>query len=84
MIARPSLSLTVSRSVGSWEMSRIAWTGDCRLIVPVEEAVLDHVEHQGRGPDLQIGGDLRHVRVAHDDVQAAVTSRRRRAARRAC
>ena len=30
-MARPSLSFTVSRSPGSWEMSRMAWTGDWRL-----------------------------------------------------
>ena len=41
-------------------------------IVAVEEAVLDHVEHDGRGPDLQIGRHFRHVRVAHDDVQATI------------
>ncbi len=36
-------------------------------------ASLNVVEHQGRCPDLQIGGHFRHVRVAHDDVQAAIT-----------
>ncbi len=30
-VTRPSLSLTVSRNMGSWLMSRMAWTGDCRL-----------------------------------------------------
>ncbi len=41
-------------------------------VVPVEVAVLDHVEDDGGGAHLQVGRDLRHVRVAHDHVQPPV------------
>ncbi len=60
MIVRPSLSLTVSRRVGS-----------CLL----EKAVFDHVEEEGGGADLEIGRHFRHVRVAHDDVEPTVLLR---------
>ncbi len=34
--------------------------------------VLEHAQHDARGSDLEKGGVLAHVRVAHDDVQPAV------------
>ena len=37
-----------------------------------EEPVLDHRKDQGGRADLEVGGDLGEVRVAEDDVQAAV------------
>ena len=46
--------------------------GRLEAIVLVEEAILDHVQDEGGGADLQIGRDLGHVRVAHDHVQAPV------------
>jgi hypothetical protein len=40
--------------------------------VAVDEVVFDHREHDRRRAHLEIGGQLRHVGVAHDDVQATV------------
>ena len=55
-------------------MADVADGLDRRLeaVVAVEVAVLDHVQDQRGGADLQIGRDLGHVGVAHDHVQAAV------------
>ena len=52
--------------------------------VVAELVVLDHRQHDRRRADLEVGGDLAHVGVADDDVEAAVLLRRRSAARRAC
>ena len=52
--------------------------------VVAQHVVLDHRQHDRGGADLQEGGDLAHVGVADDDVQAAVLLRRRSAARRGC
>ena len=40
--------------------------------VPVDEVVLDHGQDDRRGPDLQVVRHLRHVGVAHDDVEPPV------------
>ena len=40
--------------------------------VAVDRPVLDHGQHERRGAVAQVDRVLRHVRVAHDDVQAAV------------
>lgn len=37
-----------------------------------EEAVFDHGEDEGGGAELEVGGELGHVGVADDDVEAAV------------
>ena len=44
--------------------------GQAQVVEP--DAGLDHVEHERRGADLEQRGVLAHVRVADDDVQAAV------------
>jgi hypothetical protein len=43
--------------------------------VGAQEPVLDHREHQRGRAQLEIAGDLAHVRVADDHVQAAVLLR---------
>ena len=40
--------------------------------VVAERVVLDHRQHDRRGADLEVGGDLAHVGVADDHVQPAV------------
>lgn len=40
--------------------------------VDVDEGVLDHRQHQGRGAELEIGGDLREVGIADDHMEPAV------------
>src|SRR5580693_2524406 len=62
VIRRPSRSVTRCRQVGSCEIG-------------AEEAVLDHREHQRRRAQLQVAGDLAHIRVADGHVQAAVLLR---------
>src|SRR5262252_2230875 len=46
--------------------------GRLEAVILVEEPVLDHVEEEGGGADLEIGRHLGHVGVAHDDVEPAV------------
>ena len=59
-------------SVGSWLTWRIAATGLAEQPVVAQHVVLDHRQHDRRGADLQVGGDLAHVGVADDDVEPAV------------
>src|SRR5262245_58250346 len=46
--------------------------GRLEAVVLVEAPVLDNVEEEGGGADLEIGRHLGHVGVAHDDVKPAV------------
>ena len=68
---RPSASVISRVQVTSREMSCSACTGFC-IVQVRQETILDHLEHDGRGPDLQEGGDLAHVGVAHDHVEPPV------------
>ena len=43
--------------------------------IVLDELVLDHVQHQLRHADLEIGRNLGHIRVAQNDVQAAESVR---------
>ena len=67
--------MIVRVSDGSWLTWRIAADRVAEQPVVAELVVLDHRQHDRRRADLEIGGDLAHVGVADDHVQAAVLLR---------
>ena len=61
--------------LGSWLSVCTARTGSASLRSVEAQAGLDHVQDQRRGAHLEVRGHLGEVRVADDDVQAAVLVR---------